>query len=580
MSAQSGTGGMGALGWAAVTGVAMAAAVAALHFSGVLRTRPDASPTVAVLPGETAKTTTAEGSPTAAPGQQAPMPRQGAAPDAPPAAAAVEQQAPVAQEPTDTAGAPREGAAPGDDAPTPPAPKPEQAATEPVPQQDGAEPVADAPPPAIPTLEAPGFDLVRVEADGAAVIAGKGTPGSRITVLVDESAVDRFEVDASGAFVAFLHLPPSGAPRILTLLAQLGKEERLSPDQIILAPMLPGAKVSQVAQAATPVPDSSGGGVPAAAPSGAQTVPADAANLSAGPERREDAAEAAGTAQGVAEDAWTPAPQETETASRGPSGADTTAASPEPGDTVARGGEGEAVRAASPRPEPETAPGPAGEPAIRAAQDPVTPPASESGAGELADAVREPLAKGEASAPVAVLRAGRDGVELIQSATPAPPEAKNRIALDTISYTERGDVMLSGRARGGAVVRIYVDNRAVAELDADDQGRWKGTLNGVEPGIYTLRLDELDGGGDVVGRLETPFKREPPEVLRAPPEGEDLREAPQIRAVTVQRGDTLWAISRERYGEGILYVRVFEANRDRIRNPDLIYPGQIFTVPD
>ena len=55
--------------------------------------------------------------------------------------------------------------------------------------------------------------------------------------------------------------------------------------------------------------------------------------------------------------------------------------------------------------------------------------------------------------------------------------------------------------------------------------------------------------------------------------------APFVGAVTVQKGDTLWAISRESYGEGVLYVRVFEANRDRIRNPDLIYPGQVFEVP-
>jgi len=48
----------------------------------------------------------------------------------------------------------------------------------------------------------------------------------------------------------------------------------------------------------------------------------------------------------------------------------------------------------------------------------------------------------------------------------------------------------------------------------------------------------------------------------------------------VQPGSTLWAISREHYGEGVLYVRVFEANRERIRDPDLIYPGQVFALPD
>ncbi|WP_225028169.1 LysM peptidoglycan-binding domain-containing protein, partial [Xinfangfangia pollutisoli] len=50
-------------------------------------------------------------------------------------------------------------------------------------------------------------------------------------------------------------------------------------------------------------------------------------------------------------------------------------------------------------------------------------------------------------------------------------------------------------------------------------------------------------------------------------------------SVTVQPGNTLWAIARGALGEGVLYVEVYEANRDRIRDPDLIYPGQVFTIP-
>ena len=56
-------------------------------------------------------------------------------------------------------------------------------------------------------------------------------------------------------------------------------------------------------------------------------------------------------------------------------------------------------------------------------------------------------------------------------------------------------------------------------------------------------------------------------------------EASPVTQVTVQPGNTLWAIARESYGDGVLYVRVFEANRALIRDPDLIYPGQVFTVP-
>lgn len=56
--------------------------------------------------------------------------------------------------------------------------------------------------------------------------------------------------------------------------------------------------------------------------------------------------------------------------------------------------------------------------------------------------------------------------------------------------------------------------------------------------------------------------------------------APAPVTVTVQPGFTLWAIARDRFGDGIMYVQVYEANKDRIRDPDLIYPGQVFALPD
>ena len=49
--------------------------------------------------------------------------------------------------------------------------------------------------------------------------------------------------------------------------------------------------------------------------------------------------------------------------------------------------------------------------------------------------------------------------------------------------------------------------------------------------------------------------------------------------ITVQPGMTLWAIARENFGQGVMYVQVFEVNRDKIKDPNLIYPGQVFTIP-
>ena len=47
----------------------------------------------------------------------------------------------------------------------------------------------------------------------------------------------------------------------------------------------------------------------------------------------------------------------------------------------------------------------------------------------------------------------------------------------------------------------------------------------------------------------------------------------------VQPGDTLWAIAKKYYGNGAQYTKIFNANRDKIKNPNLIYPGQKLVIP-
>ena len=50
--------------------------------------------------------------------------------------------------------------------------------------------------------------------------------------------------------------------------------------------------------------------------------------------------------------------------------------------------------------------------------------------------------------------------------------------------------------------------------------------------------------------------------------------------MTVQPGNNLWTLARTHYGSGVLYTQIFTANREQIRDPDLIYPGQIFALPE
>lgn len=181
----------------------------------------------------------------------------------------------------------------------------------------------------------------------------------------------------------------------------------------------------------------------------------------------------------------------------------------------------------------------------------------------------------------AILSVTPEGIEVVQPAVPAntPPEVMSTVALDTITYDPAGEVILGGRAIGAGFVQVYVDNLPVSRLPVDGEGRWRGDLPDVDQGVYTLRIDEIDTDGTVVSRIETPFQREDPaDVVQAMADQVDDPNF-TIATRTVQPGTTLWAIAEERYGSGILYVNVFEANRDRIRDPNLIYPGQVFTLP-
>ena len=164
----------------------------------------------------------------------------------------------------------------------------------------------------------------------------------------------------------------------------------------------------------------------------------------------------------------------------------------------------------------------------------------------------------------------RDDGKDLKVLAPIQVSSVNEITLDTISYTENSNTELAGRARLGNLIRVYLNNKLESEVKVNSSGAWKTSLPGIEPGVYTLRLDEVNGKGTVEGRLELPFKREDEAIIQAMGEG----------SITVQPGNSLWRIARKYYGKGIQYVEIFERNSHLIKDPDLIYPGQVFSLPN
>jgi nucleoid-associated protein YgaU len=187
--------------------------------------------------------------------------------------------------------------------------------------------------------------------------------------------------------------------------------------------------------------------------------------------------------------------------------------------------------------------------------------------------VPEPVAKPDLDQPVAVVVDKDEGGKgrILQAPDRLQSPGDERLALKLVDYDDRGAIRLSGEAPPGVPVRIYVDNVPSALVIGDSKGYWITTLDQDLPGgDYTLRLDQLDHKGQTVARLETPFTR----VATPPVEGEA-----KVDYVVVQPGNSLWRIARRLSGDGFNYVYIFEANRAQIRDPDIIYPGQVFEVP-
>ncbi len=400
---------------------------------------------------------------------------------------------------------------------------------------------------------APAFDEVRRDADGVTVIAGRAAPGAEVSVLQDGKVIASAKADRTGKFATIAMIAPDGQGHVLSLLAQGAGVAQPSQGEIILAPAAP------VVAAAVDT-------------AGPETEVADTA-------QQDRAAPALAQLSQTAEPARPSQSGDTSPANEEGTALTASASDPQP---QVQSGEVATPPASANASEADTT-----NPASIAASTETETPAQVTAALELqqADTPQAPapvtsspdisVTEGTPAPPkVAVLKSTATGVELLNT---APPEAMTNVALDTISYSDVGEVQLAGRAQSNtASVRVYLDNTSVINLPVDEQGRWRGELPDVDEGVYTLRVDEVSDTGKVTSRVETPFKRESTDVLVAAAAQQDG----PISAITVQEGATLWAIARARYGDGALYVRVFEANSKAIRDPDLIYPGQVFDLPD
>lgn len=480
------------------------------------------------------------------------------------------------------------------DASAPPAetaePAPEETAA--VPDQPIVEEPAPAPEQAAPPVDPPAFQLVRVSAEGAATVAGTAAPGAMVQVLVDGAEVAQARASGNGDFAALFDLVPSLSPRLMALGMQMPDGTVLLSDDVVILDPAPD-RLAAVDPSPAPLPAETG--QVAAQPTQPPEPETEAAPVGM---ETDPAAERPETGEEITENA--PADDVPADAAPDPTPAPDTApeVQPEPGEVPQIREMAVAESSSQARPEtdaPQETPPPATQLAEAAtdqspddspAATPATPPAAatDNTPGDTAPQVATqapdaPKAQAETRAPTVIL-ATRDGVRVVQDATqPGPAQTPTAVSVDAITYRDDGAVAFSGRGLPGAFVRLYLNNATLITLPVDAAGSWSGTADGIAPGLYTLRADQLNSDGTVTARFETPFKRESADVLDGASEMKARMTASGVAVVTVQPGFTLWAIARENYGDGFQYVSVYNANKAQIRDPDLIYPGQVFRVP-
>ena len=406
----------------------------------------------------------------------------------------------------------------------------------------------------------PSFDLMRVEPDGSAVVAGRSEAGAIIALLANGEVIGRGIANAAGEFAIVLDQPLKPGAHAVTLETRdadgkvlnesqqsmaVSVPEDSSKGEVLVMLNEPGAP-SQVLQKPQQVAD--GGTASSDQPAAQQTADAPAAADTAG-------------SQTVA------------------------AATPQPaGEQPAPAAGAQTQTQAQAQPEPQAAPQTAGSNDTATEQQVAAAPQASDTATAPATGDQPAATGGNASS---------DAAQASDTATaPVTDPATPTVTVEAVE-TENEKVFVAGSGQPNRDVRVYLDNQLVGEAKTDAKGRWLLETEGeVKPGEVAVRADQVTTGeGEVTARAEVTFEKVADEAIILRPvalSGEAGSGSGasgdagtrQIPSVIIRTGDNLWTISQRRYGDGVRYTTIYQANKDQIRNPDLIYPGQVFMIPE
>ncbi|WP_305985072.1 LysM peptidoglycan-binding domain-containing protein [Roseibium sp. MMSF_3544] len=458
-------------------------------------------------------------------------------------------------------------------------------------QSEAAETPSESP------LEGPSFDVVGVEPTGETVVAGRSDAGAIVALTANGEVVGKSIANEAGEWTIILDEPlkpgdydvglevhdekgesiEESKQRLAVSVPQGGNERPLvvlntpeGPSDILQKPETE-TLLGQAPASAQPTPEGN------TAPSDQTTVAAaagsssEAASTQAAPSGQALTAAQSAASETTADSATSGTEQETTVA----------ALSQEQANTPAEQSAGQTQSSASTAGQ-DTNPSAVDGQASISEQSPAAPgdaPSTDTAGGEWSG---NGVQQQTASADTSDVQAGAQ-----TTSGPAAPQ----VTVEAVE-SEPDKVYVAGTGKPGASVRVYVGEDYQGEAKVNSSGRWlvEGTKN-VAEGDVEVRADLISEDGSAVdARAAVTFEKEQDKQIvltKVVASGQGAGQGSQgadvqksLPVVIIRKGDNLWRISRRLYGDGVRYTTIYQANQDQIRDPDLIYPGQVFLTPE
>ncbi|PRD45885.1 peptidase M23 [Phyllobacterium phragmitis] len=185
--------------------------------------------------------------------------------------------------------------------------------------------------------------------------------------------------------------------------------------------------------------------------------------------------------------------------------------------------------------------------------------------------------------------------------TETEPQQELSVTVEAVEI-EGDTIFVAGRAVPGKRVVVYANDTLLGSAPVSPTARFLVQSQiPLAVGDYIIRADLTEKDGTVIASARVPFRREAGENIAAvaPKAGRiaagaqtdeaaksDAKAKPLAQSlenvdgsVIIRKGDNLWTISKRTYGRGTRYTTIYLANADQIENPDLILPGQVFSMP-